>query len=101
MWRPLLCLTWEAGGRQGPGSRPVAPLPARKWAKMVVAAAAGAAGFELGEVLLHAGASSAAATNRLLRFPDLWHRQKRQGNFASPGDLFCLITPLLRLSVYY
>lgn len=64
---------------------------------MVVAAAAGAAGFELGEVLLHAAAPLAAAVNGLLRFPDMWHRQKRQGNFVSPGDLFCLMIPLLSL----
>lgn len=88
MWRLLLCLTWEAGGRQGPGSRPVAPLPARKWAKMVVAAAAGAAGFELGEVLLHAGASSAAATNRLLRFPDLCTDRKGKGILLLPAICF-------------
>lgn len=76
----------QEGGRDH-AARPAALLPARKWAKMVVAAVTGAAGFELGEVLLHAVASSAAAINRLLHFLDMWHRQKRQGNFISPGDL--------------
>lgn len=77
----------QEGGRDQ-AARPAALLPARKWAKMVVAAVTGAAGFELGEVLLHAVASSAAAAiNRLLHFLDMWHRQKRHGNFISPGDL--------------